>query len=122
MFDEKLTISIFMDNADELEAHHIIPLGTAKNFGESSKELRKDASSIYNSPLNFVYITRNANKMISDSNLLDYITKVTKQAKSKLHISSYQQPTNENEAKGLLSNRFDDLLGDIKAHIDELMQ
>lgn len=122
MFDEKLTISIFMDNADELEAHHIIPLGTAKNFGESSKELRKDASSIYNSPLNFVYITRSANKIISDSNLSDYISKITKQAKSKLHISSYQLPTNENEAKGLLSNRFDDLLGDIKAHIDELMQ
>ena len=34
MFDASKTVSVFYENAASLEAHHIIPLGTAKKVGE----------------------------------------------------------------------------------------
>lgn len=121
MFDEHKTISVFMDRADELEAHHIIPLGSAKNIGQSAKQLRKKNDSIYNSPLNFVYITREANKTILDASLSEYVTKITRQAKSRLHITAFTQMPDEDKTKGILSDRFDSMQGDIKEHIEQLI-
>ncbi len=40
----------------QIEDHHIIPLGSAKNIQESSKEIRKDKKSILNSVANRTYL------------------------------------------------------------------
>ena len=89
MFDGDKRISVFCSEANELEAHHIIPLGSAKSIKESSDKLRDNPKHICNSPVNFVLITKESNKMISDTPLEKYVPCITDQAKSTLHISDY---------------------------------
>lgn len=123
MFDNTKIISVFMEDADDLEAHHIIPLGSVKTIGESTQKLRNKNDSIYNSPLNFVYITKESNKKISSMKLNDYIGIITSEAKSKLFITSYIQVSEEvDDTKMLLSARFDALQGNIKEHISKLLE
>lgn len=62
MFDSEEVMSVFSEKTKSdntsLEAHHIIPLGSVKKIGQVSGALRRDVRSIYNSPLNFIYITK----------------------------------------------------------------
>ena len=124
MFDSNKLISVFAEEADELEAHHIIPLGTVAKVGETTAALRKDKKHICNSPLNFVYIMEKSNKMISDDSLEDYAKKICDEAKSKLHISQYGSAAdveNEYKIKDLLKQRYVYLKGNIKEHISKLL-
>lgn len=70
------TLNFF--TTSELEAHHIMPLGSDPAFkadkisyNKSTLELRKKKENPYNSPLNMLYITPESNKNISD---MDYQT------------------------------------------------
>lgn len=123
MFISTKQISVFCDEADTLEAHHIIPLGSAKKIGQSTEELRRNHSHICNSPLNFVYITKEANKEISDDSLDAYEKKIQPAAVSKLHISSFSNGCCDTDKKiyGVLDNRYTMLKGDITGRINELM-
>lgn len=56
----------------KLERHHIVPLATATNIEQSTKDLRSDKTHILNSPLNLVDISEYANRTISSKNLQDY--------------------------------------------------
>ncbi len=117
-------ISVFSDAAATLEAHHIIPLGSTKKVGESTKQLRNDRKNICNSPLNFVYITKDSNKAISDEPLDIYVTKINVQARVKLQIngfSSIDVCKTEADVKKLLDQRFIYLEGDVKNRIDSLI-
>ena len=116
MFDASKTVSVFYENAASLEAHHIIPLGTAKNVGEVTADIRKDPKHICNSPLNFVLITKEANKAISDDALDVYAKKITPEAKSVLNITSYTSgdtACNRDKIHNILDNRFDMLNGNV---------
>lgn len=127
MFNAQKTISVYMqdenknDTADQLESHHIIPLGSVKRVGESTKALRKDLKHICNSPLNFVLITKESNKEILNAPIDDYIMKITDEAKSKLYISGYSVNSKEDVTE-LLRSRYKNLKGDIKNHIDILLR
>ena len=124
MFDSTKKISVFSDAAATLEAHHIIPLGSTKKVGESTKQLRNDRKNICNSPLNFVYITKDSNKAISDEPLDIYVTKINVQARVKLQIngfSSIDVCKTEEDVKKLLDQRFTYLEGDVKNRIDSLI-
>lgn len=122
MFDEDKIVSVFMEKANKLEAHHIIPLGSVKKVGESSERLRKDDKNICNSPLNFVYITKQSNDEILADPLDVYITKITAQAKSKLCIQSYTLPNIDcDETRQILKQRYDALKGDVKDHVKKLL-
>ena len=46
MFDDTKRVSVFGDEPNELEAHHIIPLGSAKKIGEITANLRKQNNHI----------------------------------------------------------------------------
>ena len=118
MFDEQKLISVFCLEANELEAHHIIPLGSTTTYGQSSQLLRKDPGNICNSPLNFVYITKSANNAISDDALDVYIKKITNAAKASLHISGY---TANGSPDSILDARFDTVQGDIVNRITKLL-
>ena len=89
MFNADKTISVFCKEASTLEGHHIIPLATVKKIGEVTAALRKNSKHICNSPLNFVYITKDANKEILADSLEVYAKKITVEAKSALFINSY---------------------------------
>lgn len=64
-------------NADlKLEKHHVMPIGSlgAKYKSMNKKEnKRKDGNNPYNSPLNYLYISEEANRLISNSSLKEYI-------------------------------------------------
>ena len=123
MFDETLRVSVFSPVANTLEAHHIIPLGSVKKYGESTAELRKNDEFLCNSPLNFALITKKANDEISSDSLDVYIKKISKAAASVLHIPNLEgiDLNNENGVRGLLSARFDFLQGDVHNHITVLL-
>lgn len=124
MFDSNKRISVFCDESNELEAHHIVPLGSAKKIGESTQSLRKDPRHICNSPLNFVLITKKSNKDISDDSLDEYANKICPQAKSALYISSYtgvNSADTDDKIHSILEQRFSFLEGDIKQHINDLL-
>lgn len=121
MFDNNKLVSVFSEDANELEAHHIIPLGSAKKVGDSTKNLRNKNKSIYNSPLNFVLITKDSNRDISDKSLNEYAQSITDEAKAKLHISNYDGFIDEFKTKDYLRNRYSMLKGDIKSHIAGLL-
>ena len=121
MFSDK-TISVFSDEAKSLEAHHIIPLGSVAKVGEMTSKLRSDPKNICNSPLNFVYITQEANKEISDAPLDVYIKKITDEAKAELHLSSYTNPNSkESDIKDLLKERYVSLKGKVKSRVGTLL-
>ena len=114
----------FCDNAKDFEAHHIIPLGTVTKINESTAALRSDSKNICNSPLNFVYITKQANKEISDDSLDVYAAKICDEAKSALHINGYTGPEvadTDQKVKAILESRFSALNGDVRNHISQLL-
>ncbi len=57
---------------DGFEIHHILPLGSNKKIRETTKEIRKNKKSEYNSPLNMIYITKKSNGLISDKDFSKY--------------------------------------------------
>ena len=123
MFEHKKIISVFCEEADELEAHHIIPLGSVTEIGQSSKELRKDKKHICNSPLNFVYITQKANKDISTKSLEDYAKKITAEARTSLHIK-YNVDKMESSVEKIheeLEERFEALKGSVGNKLNTLL-
>ena len=121
MFSNK-TISVFSDEAKSLEAHHIIPLGSVAKVGEMTSKLRNDPKNICNSPLNFVYITQEANKEILDAPLDVYIKKITDEAKAELFLSAYTNPNSEeDEIRNLLENRYQFLRGNIRSKVEKLL-
>lgn len=121
MFEDK-TISVFCDEAKELEAHHIIPLGSIAKVGELTAKLRQDSKNICNSPLNFVYITKAANKEILEDPLPVYLEKITDEAKSALYLSAYSNANcSDSEIRQILESRYKLLKGNIKAKVDILL-
>lgn len=124
MFDDKKRVSVFCDESNALEAHHIIPLGSAKKIGEITANLRKQNNHICNSPLNFVYITKEANKEISDDPIDVYEQRIQPAAKSALYISSYTAAAINSEQKvhEILENRYNMLYGEITGEISSLLQ
>ncbi|MBR2142530.1 DUF262 domain-containing protein [Anaerovibrio sp.] len=122
MFNPNEKISVFSDNADDFEAHHIIPLGSAKKVGEVTATLRKDSKHICNSPMNFVFITKSSNKKILDKPLNEYANDINDQAKEALHIGKYKRAIDDAEKiREILEERFDALKGDVKNRIDNCL-
>lgn len=124
MFDDTKRVSVFCNESDALEAHHIIPLGSAKKIGEIAADLRKKNDHICNSPLNFVYITKDANKKISDDSVDVYEQRIQPAAKSALYITSYTATAINSEKKvhEILENRYNMLYGEITGEISSLLQ
>ena len=120
IFDNQKIISTLID--EQLDAHHIIPLGSVKKIGQVSSKLRKDTRNICNSPINFVYITSVENKAISDKNVSDYIKEVTPEAKTSLLLSMMAvQEDGKNDTYDVLSKRFDSIQGAIRNRVSNLL-
>ncbi len=120
MFDDSETISVFNPDSRDLEAHHIIPLGSVSSIGESTKALRNKETHVCNSPLNFVYITKADNLDIGSKSLPEYAQKVQATALSSLCIQRAFNTINFDDAsdvKSVLENRFVSLQGDVKNRI-----
>lgn len=124
MFRGNDIICVFSKNADSLELHHIIPLGSVKSISESTSKLRNDKNHICNSPLNFVYITKDDNLTISNKSLKDYAELVTYNAKSALQITQYIDDDalkSDDKIKNLLKTRYSYIKGCIQNNIESLL-
>ena len=121
LFDPNKQISVFCEDADELEAHHIIPLGSAADISTSTQKLRKDSKNLCNSPLNFAYITKKANKKISSDSLETYYKRITAASRHDLNIPETEATLTDDEIRSVLEKRFDSLKGNIESHISKLL-
>ena len=107
----------------KLEKHHIIPLGSVTKISESSEKLRDDKTHIANSPLNFVFISDEANLAISDKSLKEYEDAITAQAKHALSIANYPSVADlddEVKVKNWLTERHKNVMGAIQNRMTDL--
>ena len=106
----------------KLEIHHIIPLGSATNIGESTKKLRKDKKHILNSPLNLTYISDKANSNIRDKRVNEYFQELPHFDLRTHFIPSIdgRLETNE-EFENFLRRRFELIEGSVIGHINNLL-
>lgn len=124
LYDTMKRVSVFADFANELEAHHIIPLGSVTTINESTKTLRNDDCHQCNSPLNFCYITKEDNLNIGSKSLPDYVNLVNGAALSKLNINTTFNTINfssEQEVLTVLDNRFSATKGDVENRIADCL-
>lgn len=118
---------IWFLNQEPFDVHHIMPLGSDPDFrvkkialGETTKEVRKDKGSQYNSPLNMLYITKKSNKRISD---MDYQTySQTKEVMSVIGnlgcITTFTENTDINE---FLIERYKKLYSSLEQRLKDLL-
>lgn len=121
LINDDRKISVF---SEKLERHHIIPLGSVSKISESSEKLRNNKENILNSPVNFIYISDETNKAISDDSLEKYEKDITAQAKDTLKIPEYPKADELNDSskvKSWLAQRHQSLEGAIKNRIDTLL-
>ena len=99
----------FSENAYSLEEHHIAPLGNIQNvnYKNMDKAKRNDKRSIYNSPLNFTYITKKSNREISNMPLDYYVKKCSKETIYGFHIEVTGEEISLKELEKFLEQRFD---------------
>jgi len=64
-------------NNEKIEEHHIIPLGSVTTIGEDSTTIRNNSRHLLNSPLNLTYISKEANRKITDLDAESYLTFLT---------------------------------------------
>ena len=123
MFLPDKILSAYDGITEKFQMHHVIPLGTVTKVGESTAQLRKDEKHLCNSPLNFVYLTQQSNRDISDEPLGSYAGKICNEAKSALHISGYNNARiDEAEIKDILKERYNYLQGEICGEIRNLIK
>ncbi len=94
--------------SDGFEIHHLLPLGGNKKIGETTKSIRKDKKSPYNSPLNMVYITKKSNGLISDMDFSKY-SQNGQIKKSLPDIGCNVTVNNELKIADFLKNRYTNL-------------
>ena len=117
-------LSTLHEDAKTLQKHHILPLGSdLEQYGKSTKELRRKTDSIYHSPLNFVYITPQSNKMISDRSIGDYkrICKDTSYFKLNMDVMETDW-TKESDIKNQLAYRFQKVSCEIKEYVENKLK
>lgn len=98
--------------------HHIIPLGSDKKIGESTKDIRKNPYDIHNSPLNFIYITRTSNSDISDMKFSDYSQ--DEKVKNALATIHYNSVIDGVDIYTFIKSRFKAVENELNKHLDLL--
>ncbi len=119
-------LSVYYDK-ESLQEHHVIPLGSATNVGESTRNLRGKKDFILNSPLNFVLICKSENKAIDALQPDIYMKDVEPKTKSTLMFngsfpSAKKLCGNATAAKKVLEERYDDIKKDIETTIATLLR
>lgn len=109
-----------------LEKHHVVPLGSVKYPNEkirkSEDNLRNEKFYFLNSPVNFIYITDEENKSISDDRLFDYQTRINNPStRMLLGFTGNLDTSTEESCKLVLENRFDHINGQVRQQIETLI-
>lgn len=82
-----------LNNSVKLQKHHIMPIGSLsvkyKDANKTTESRRKDNSSPYNSPLNFLLISEKANGLIQNHTLKEYFELCDKTALNSVDIEDH---------------------------------
>ena len=109
----------------KLEEHHLVPLGTfSRDYKTMEKDERSNKRSIFNSPLNFAYITKDSNKAIGNTSIDQYVKIVDQDSALELHLDSLQsgqQLLNKENLEKALANRLIHIKKDINKRIQNNM-
>ncbi|AFZ29914.1 protein of unknown function DUF262 [Gloeocapsa sp. PCC 7428] len=127
---QKLKACNIAKNNEKIEEHHIIPLGSATSIGESTTTIRKDPRHLLNSPLNLTYISKDANREISDLAPRRYLEQLTDATVTGHEISSHMIELlhgcpDEYEPefyKNVLRDRFNTLKRSVKTELESLIE
>ena len=107
----------------KLHKHHIIPLGSFTNIGESTSNIRSNRSHVLNSSLNLIYISDEANRAISDSPIDSYLDQIDNFSGILGGIPSLDRVRDcvRREAyEEILEERYDKLVGSIVERLQAL--
>ena len=110
-------------DGEAIQDHHIIPLGSAKTLGESSKALRNNKGNLLNSPLNRTFITQRANNQISSLSIDKYLPLLNQavQYSHCLGISSIAKiDSDAGFQKQFMQQRYADILKTLKNELERL--
>ncbi len=120
ILDSDKRITVFTAPFVTLEKHHIMPLGSVTQIGESSKKIRSDKKHYLNSPLNFMYLLPETNGLILDMDLAKYQNSITSNCSHALGFVK-NDLSDAKDRETWLSNRFDQMQGKIINEIDALI-
>ncbi len=121
---EKKQISVFTEYKDKskLQKHHIVPIGELsaqyKAAEQEYNKRRKDKRNVYNSPLNFAYISAKANKTILNNPLSYYAEYCDNGTLTTLGIDTSNNgkvSSNDTELRGFLHKRYSQLCANLRA-------
>ncbi len=119
-------------DTDELQDHHLIPLGTATTIGQSTKAIRqgKDGVAVLlNSPLNRVYQTSATNQAIGARSIAQYMKDLPMSVKSSLYLTvddekflQAQDKEFQDFVRGIMEVRYESLRAAIVNRLTNLKQ
>lgn len=115
---EQTLLNGLYDPDMRLEIHHINTLGSSKKIGQLTRELRKDKKNLFNSPLNMIYISKTANKIISDMEFQKYA--VDPVITNSLSLVGCNPVGKENDMNKFLEARFNDLSAKLEKQLSFL--
>lgn len=131
MFAEpEIRIHNFSNELENLEQHHIIPVGSQERLMDFEKKykdsVRDKEDHIVNSPLNFVYILKKENIEISSRLVREYHSKIREGAYSALMLSAFNSEQcdmgiDEDKVRKCLEDRFKNLKGAVQNEIRTLI-
>lgn len=114
----------------KLEKHHLVPLGCVTDIGENTKSLRNDKKHLLNSPLNLTYISKQANKQITDKEPSRYLSLLSETIVDGHQISpnmireiKERRPSNYDEEfyREVFLDRFNTLKRAVKVELESLI-
>jgi hypothetical protein len=129
---EKLKAWEIAQENKNIEEHHIIPLSSATSIGESTKNIRSDKNNLLNSPLNLTYLSKEANRAISDLSPDVYLQRLTAATLTGHEISpslinklvelNSNKEFNSTTYKLILEERFNTLKRTIETELELLIE
>jgi hypothetical protein len=114
---------------DSLEDHHLIPLFSATNVGQSSREIRKgndQRARLLNSPINRCLILAETNRAIGGRAVEQYMKEVKPQVRASIHLPPddgfYLRDDEDFDSyvRRVLGWRFDQLRTSAMSHLTKL--
>lgn len=113
-------IQVFSDVCDKLEEHHIVPVGTLDStYKGMEKKRRDDKKNVFNSPLNFIYITKDSNQKISNHQVEYYVKYCNDNSVYDLHIDiNGKKEINELNLAEILEKRFGSVKADVEKRVN----
>ena len=117
-------IQVFSEQADKFEEHHIVPVGSLNKdtFKGMEKKKREDKKNIFNSPLNFMYITKESNLMISNQSLAYYVKFCNEATVYDLHIDiANKDSMDDSYLEQMLEKRFQIVKKDVENRIEKYL-